>query len=313
MKSKIYLDRLNLQLFAEGAAGGSEGTAGGTTGVTGTAAGSQSGVNGNSSAPATAEGSAQAAAAQGTNADSSGIVDLDAEFEELIKGKYKDQFGKKTKGIVQERLKGTKASLERLEALTPVLEIIAQKHGVDPANVKALYDAVQADDSNFEKEALEKGMSVEHLKALKQVQRERDSLKRQNEMTQREEYRARQYAEWMRQGAALAEIYPNFNLETETQNPKFMSLLRNNVDVRTAYEVTHHDEVMVGAMQYASQKAKEQVANDVIANGARPSENGASAQASAATGVDVSKLSRAELFEYQKKVSRGEHVDFTRR
>ena len=65
MKTKIILDRLNLQLFAEGAAGGSEGNAGGTTGVTGAAAGSQSGVNGNSSAPATAEGSAQAAAAQG--------------------------------------------------------------------------------------------------------------------------------------------------------------------------------------------------------------------------------------------------------
>lgn len=313
METKMYLCRLNLQLFAEGATGGSEGAAGGVSGVMGAVAGPQSGVKGNSSAQATAEGSTQATAAQGQTADPGKAVDLDAEFEELIKGKYKDQFGKKTKGIVQERLKGTKASVERLEALTPLLDLIAQKYGVDPADAKALYEAAQADDSNFEKEALEKGMSVEHLRALKKVEGERDALKRKVELTNREEYQARRYQKWMEQETETKKIHPNFSLETELQNPQFKSLLNNNIDVRTAYEICHHDEIMTAAMDFAAKKAQEQYANNIIANGARPSENGVSAQASAATGVDVSKLSRAEFLEYQRRVSRGEKIDFTNR
>ena len=285
---------LNLQLFAEGAGGGDGGTgAGGATGATATAAVSQTGDN------------APAAGVETVSAE-----DRSAKFEELIKGEYKDLYDAKMQDTIQKRLKGTKETVDKYNALTPTLEMLSKKYGVDAADIEALNKAIQDDDSYYEEEALEKGITVQQLKEIRKMERENADLKRQMEEQNRKENANKLYAQWMEQEKQTKAVYPNFNLRGEMQNPKFVELLRSNIDVRTAYEVLHKDEIIQGAMQFAVNKAEQNFTNKVIANGARPTENGISSQGASLTKSDVSQLSKADLHELQRRVARGEKISF---
>ena len=285
---------LNLQLFAEGAGGGDGGTgAGGATGVNATAAVSQTGDN------------TPAAGVETVSAE-----DRSAKFEELIKGEYKDLYDAKMQDTIQKRLKGTKETVDKYNALTPTLEMLSKKYGVEASDIEALNKAIQDDDSYYEEEALEKGITVQQLKEIRKMERENADLKRQMEEQNRKENANRLYAQWMEQEKQTKAVYPNFNLRGEMQNPKFVELLRSNIDVRTAYEVLHKDEIIHGAMQFAVNKAEQNFANKVIANGARPTENGISSQGASLTKSDVSQLSKADRQDILRRVARGEKISF---
>ena len=190
MEYKLTLIPLDLQAFAEGAGSGASagGTGGaeGATGATATAAVSQTkGVKNNPLANVVygKQESVPAAAGQTETTDADGntaqSVDRNAEFEKLIKGEYKDLYDARMQDTVQKRLKGSKETVEKYEALSPLLEILAKKYGVDPSDSKALTKAIEDDDSYFEEEALEKGMTVQQLKEVRRMERENADLRRQ--------------------------------------------------------------------------------------------------------------------------------------
>ena len=284
---------LDLQLFAEGTGGDGGTGAEGATGVNATAAVSQTGDN------------TPAAGVETVSAE-----DRSAKFEELIKGEYKDLYDAKMQDTIQRRLKGTKETVDKYNALTPTLEMLARKYGVDAADITALNKAIEDDDAYYEEEALEKGITVQQLKEIRKMERENADLKRQMEEQNRKENANRLYAQWMEQEQQTKSVYPNFSLRNEMQNPKFVELLRSNIDVRTAYEVLHKDEIIQGAMQFAVNKAEQNFANKVIANGARPTENGISSQGASLTKSDVSQLSKADRQDILKRVARGEKISF---
>lgn len=62
------------------------------------------------------------------------------------------------------------------------------------------------------------------------------------------------YRRWMEEADAAREIYPQLDLEAELRNPKFVGLLRGKVDIRTAYEAVHMEEILPAAMQYAARR-----------------------------------------------------------
>jgi hypothetical protein len=142
------------------------------------------------------------------------------------------------------------------------------------------------------------------------MERENADLKRQMAEQERHENANKLYAKWMQESDATKAIYPSFNLQAEMQNPRFTDLLRNNVDVRTAYEVIHKDDIIHGAMQFAVNTAEQKLTNKIIANGARPVENGNSSQASTVVKSDVSQLSKADRAEIIRRVQRGEKISF---
>ena len=297
MESKILFQRLNLQLFAEGGAGDGGTVAGGAKGVTEGAANPQ--------------GQVQVTDADGTTAQN---IDRQAEFDKLIKGEYKDLYDAKMQDTIQKRLKGTKETVEKYEALTPTLEMLAQKYGVEAGDINALNKAIEEDDSYYEDEALEKGISVQQLKEIRKMEKENAALKKQMQEQTAKENASKLYASWMDQAEKTKGVYPSFDLNAEMQNPKFVDLLRvPGVDVRTAYELIHKDEIIAGAMQFAAKTVEKKVTDNIIANGARPTENGMSSQSASLTKSDVSQLSKAEILEIQRKVARGERVDLTRR
>lgn len=298
---------LNLQLFAEGGDGGTgaEGTAG--SGVATTPKGVKSNPLADVKYGIQPEESVQNANAQVTD---EGAVDLNAEFEELIKGKYKEQYNAKMSDTVQKRLKGTKEQVAKLESLNPVLEMLGKKYGVDATDAEALIKAVEEDDSYFEEEALELGIPVEHLKQFKKTERENAELKRQMDEISTKENAAKIYQGWLDQAEEAKKFYPSLDLETEMQNPRFVDLLRNNIDVKTAFQVLHQDEIMPAAMQYTAKAVEQKITNNIIANGQRPTENGNSSQSASVIKSDVSQLTKADRQEIIRRVARGEKIKF---
>ena len=93
-------------------------------------------------------------------------------------------------------------------------------------------------------------------------------------------------------------------------NPKFLDLLKANVGVKTAYEVLHKDDIIPAAMQFTAKTVEQKLAKKIMANGARPTENGISSQSSVVTKSDVSQLSKADRQEIIRRVARGEKIRF---
>ena len=301
-----FIPMLSLQLFAEGGAGDG-GTAEGQ-GVTAAAALPQ--TKGEKSNPLAGvkygiqEESAPAAEVQ------TATPDRNAMFEQLIKGEYKDLYDARVQDTIQKRLKSSKETVDKYNALAPTLELLGSKYGVDAGDTEALIKAIQEDDSYYEQEALEKGMTVQQLKEVKKMERENAELKAQMEEAQRQENGKKLYAAWMQQADETKKVYPSFNLEAEMNNPKFLDLLRSNIDVRTAYEVLHKDDIIRGAMQFTAQTVESKLSKKIASNGSRPSENGMSSQSAAVVKSDVSQLSKADRAEIIRRVQRGEKIRF---
>ena len=317
MIKKLLIQRLNLQLLAEGGSGASSGdggTVGGETSVTGANAVSQAkGVKSNPLADVKygiqPKENAQTTDVQEKEA-AVAPVDRNAEFEKLIKGEYKDLYDARMQETIRSRLKGTKETVDKYNALTPTLELLAQKYGVDVNNIEALNKAIQDDDSYFEEEALEKGLTVEQLKEIKAMKRENEELKRQESERKNQENRDRIYAKWMEQAKQAQQFYPSLNISEEAKNPQFLSLLNAGIDVKTAFEVIHKDEMIPAAMQYTAKTVAEKVVNSIRANGSRPVENGMSSQSAATVKRDVSQLTKADRLEIERRVRNGEKISF---
>lgn len=312
MKSESFIPMLSLQIFADGGASaggtGDGGTAQGQ-GVTAGAASQQTGAKGNPLADVKygiqQEESAPAAEVQETT-----TTDPNAEFEKLIKGQYKQQYDQKVQDTIQKRLKGTRETVEKYTALQPVLEILAKKHGVDAGDIDALTKAIEADDSYFEQEAMELGMSVKQLKELRAAQRENADLRRQIQERQKQENAEKIYSTWMQQAEETKKVYPGFDLRAELGNSKFLDLLNSNIDVRTAYEVLHKDDIIPAAMQFAAKTVESKLANKIASGASRPAENGMNSGSAAVVKSDVSQLTKADRQEIIRRVARGEKIRF---
>ena len=312
-KNKYNPFALNLQLFADGGAGdGGTGASEGATGETAVAAVPQTKGSKNPLADVKygiQEDSAQTSTVQET-ADVVETPDRNKEFEKLIKGEYKDLYDAKMQDTIQRRLKSTRETVEKYEALTPTLEMLAKKYGVDAADINALNQAIEEDDSYYEEEALEKGITVQQLKEIRKMERENSELRRQMQEKENRENANRLYQKWMEQAQQAKAVYPSFDLSSEIQNPKFIDLLRANIDVRTAYEVLNNDKIIPAAMQFTAKQVEQKLTNKIVANGARPSENGMSSQSASLTKSDVSQLTKADRQEIARRVARGEKIRF---
>lgn len=312
MLHKYLFPKLDLQLFADGGAGDGGTGAEGAQGVTAAAALPQ--TKGAKNPLADVRYGIQdeeVPAAEEPKATEVAQPDRKARFEEMIKGEFKDLYDERMQNTLSKRLKGLNETAEKYNSLSPTLELLAKKYGIkDSSDIEALNKAISDDDSYFEEEAMEKGISVEQLKEIRKMERENAELKRQMQEQEQHENANRLYAAWMDQAENARQTYPSFDLKSEMANPRFVDLLRSNIDVKTAYEVIHKDEIIPAAMQFAAQQVEQKVANKIKAGGARPSENGMSSQSAAVVKSDVSQLSKEDRAEIIRRVQRGERIRF---
>lgn len=303
---------MNLQLFAEGGApsgdGGGEGT-----GVTAQAAAVQTkGAKSNPLANVVYGKQKESAPAAEVQKDAAPKeepkVDLDAEFEELIKGKYKDQYGKRVQNTVQQRLKGAKETEDRLTAMNPLMDLLSARYGVKADDTEGLIKALEGDDAFFEQAAQEHNMEAKEYREMLQLKGENNRWRTQQEKQFQQEQVNKQYAAWEQQAEEARKLYPNLDLNVESQNPQFRSLLMSGIDVKTAYKVLHDDEITTQLLQHQAKEVEQKLSNKIAAGNARPAENGASGQSAAVVKTDPSKWTKADREEVRRRAARGERI-----
>ena len=327
---------LNLQLFAgEGAGdGGGEGAA---TGAESADAGHQRllelGVpadkirknrayklNTPAPKPATAEQSPgqetkpeQAAAAENPTEEQKTDAPSRMSWEEIMAD---PEYNKQMQAVIQARLRTAKGAEETLGKLTPALEVLARQYGQDPNNpdYEALALAINNDQSFYEDKALEMGVDV--ATARKMDQQERDTVRQQREQERTLEQQKFQnhIMKLEQQGQAMKQVFPNFDLRTELQNPTFARMTSPNVgiSVEDAYYAVHRKDLQSAAMQVTAQTVAKKISNDIQSGNRRPSEAGTSGQAPSVTTFDYSKASpeqRAAFKQYlRSEAAKGRKV-----
>lgn len=308
-----FLFPMNLQLFAEGGApsgdGGGEGT-----GVTAPAAGVQTkGAKSNPLANVVYGKQKESAPAAEVQKEAqpteTPTVDRHAQFDAMVKGDYKEAFDKRVQDIVQKRLKGAKETEDRLTAMNPLMDMLSARYGVQADDTAGLIKALEADDDFLEKAASEHDMDVKQYRKMLTLERDNARLKAQNEEQVKREQMDKQYAIWEQQAEQAKALYPNLDLNVESQNPQFRQLLFAGIDVGTAYMVTHKDDVIAGAMQHTAKTVEQKLANKIAAGNSRPTENGTSGQSAVVIKTDPSKWTRADREEVRRRVARGEKIN----
>lgn len=272
----------DLQLFADGAAA-AEGS--GTDGVASVTTGTE-----------------VAAVTEGTEAPKA-----EESFEDLIKGKYKADFDKRMQAAIKKRVGDTKAMEAENAKMREALSIAQQRYGTKDGDWDALTNALLEDDKYLEQEAYEKGIDKDTLRTMKRMEHENEQLKRNQAELERQARQEQAYQKLLQEQAEVTQIYPNFNLDVEVLNPQFESLVRNGIDLKTAYEVVHHNEILPQAMKFAADKTKSDISR-AIQSGSRPAELSAGQIDSPAGKVEVSKLSREQRDEINRRVMSGERI-----
>ncbi len=295
-----------LQLFAEGSGDG-----GAATGASAPAAGEQGSTAGKVVYGVQDSVEADPAGAAVTQPQEVSPEARKAQFEALIRGEYKDLYDERMQDTIQKRLKSSKETVDKYNAMAPMLEMLAKKYGVkDAGDVQALTSAIEEDDTFYEEEALKEGIPVDQLKQIRKMERENASLRAAMEQQQQQEQVNATIAQWMEQGQAAKQVYTQFDMDAEMQNPQFLGLLQAGVDVKSAYEVIHKDEIIGSAMQFAAKTAEQKVASSIAAGRGRPSENGNKSQGGVIVKSDVSKLTRADREEIIRQVRNGAKIRF---
>lgn len=301
--------KLNLKMF-DGAGGASSGTGDGTgTATSGVNEGTSSGANNGKDLSKVVYGK-QPAVAENTSSDTQD--DAQSRYNEYRNGEGKDFINKEIENAVKRRFKDHSELKKSNGKMQSVMNAVAMKYGIDPTDTDGILKAVAEDESYYETAADEAGMSVEQYKKMKQLEAENAQLQAiRQEEDRRKEFDAK-YAEWSMQADFARNEYPNLDLNTEMQNKDFFGLLTRGIDVKTAYQVIHQDEIVQSAISTATQRTaqavQQQTVNNIRSKGLRPDESAGSSQAGFTFKADPHKWTKADREEIAKRVARGEKI-----
>lgn len=231
-------------------------------------------------------------------------------FEQLIKGKYKEEYDKSVQNILQRRYRSARALEEAQQKTAPILQALADKYGVEADDIDSILERLQEDNSLYEEKAMEAGMSVDQYRKLAVTERENRMLKERQAAAAREAESRRVFNGWVKEAEGMKETYPNLDFEEEMRNQDVTDLLSRGVPFKTAYEVAHHDEIMQGTIQYAVEHTRKATAENIRNRQSRPVENGMSARGAAPIKRDVSKLTKEDRAEIIRRAQNGELIRF---
>ncbi len=260
---------------------------------------------GNIAKAANSAESKQPASGQATDA-----ADKNAAFEALIRGEYKDQFSARAQNIINQRFKETKQLEAKSRSADALMQRLAQRYGVNASDTAAILKAAEADDSYTEKVANERGLSVDEMRRVKQLESENAQLRSTAQQRSAKDAAQKLYQTWVSDGEKLKTVYPEFDFKTELKNAEFSKLIKSGVPLRKAYETSHLEQILGGAMQYTADQVAKGMAARIADRSARPAENGTTPHAGAVVKPDVASLSRADREEIERRVMRGEKILF---
>lgn len=210
-----------------------------------------------------------------------------ATFAERMKADpaFKQEASQYIEGIVKERLKNSKQAESTLSTLQPALERLAQRYGADAGDPAALAESILNDDAQYEQEALEQGLPIETVKELDRLKREGEELKAQREEAAMMAAMQGRAMELRGQEADLQQLFPNFTMESEMNNPLFVNLafspnlVQHGMTLKNAFYALYGEELVAKGAQMGKQQGALSVTQSIRSNARRPSENGMSGAA----------------------------------
>ncbi len=235
---------------------------------------------------------------------------MKAEFEKLIKGDYKEFYEERVKENLNRRFRENAKIKRQNDENREIVEMLYDRYNLDIGDVRALKQALDGDDAYLAAEADKRGISIENYKYIKKLENDnRRFAKMQMQQNARE--RANETVEkWYTESMKLKESYPDFDIFSEAKNPSFVSLIQSGIDVRTAYEAVHHNDIVRAAQENAAREAEIKVAQSIRQKASRPAENGLSSRSSAIFANGVSSLTREEREDIARRAARGERISF---
>lgn len=301
---------LNLQLFADAGAAGAA-----TTGESGGDAGQARNPDGlkDRLAKAKAAVEAESAAAVTTpTADTTQDATEQAEpsFDELIKGKYKDDYDKRVQDAIAKRFKNHKALKDTVSKASPILEALAGRYGKEATDLDGIMQSMDEDVSFFNDYALEHGISVEEAKRIYKLERDNRMMLREKQQAQHEEETRQKFAVLTQAAEKTKQIFPQFDLAVEMQNPEFAKLIINNIDPTTAYKAVHHDDIITASVQMATKQAAAAVQQTKAANQERPAEGALSNQATATFDSNPRNMTPEQRADALRRIRAGGKLPF---
>lgn len=246
--------------------------------------------------------------AQGQGSKDSGADDLNKEFEDLIKGKFKDVYSQRVQDTISQRFKNQKDLSAQIDSYNSALAPLFDHYGVDAGDIDSLTEAIKDDDALYEEEAADRGLSVDDLRYIKELEAEQERNARLQEQMEAEQQSQAQYNAWMDEAKGLEADYPGFDLREEVQNEDFLQLLDLGWKMEDAYKAIHADDLLANAVGTAHHAAQKAVTDNIRARGMRPAENGLGAKAGVVIKDDPSKYTDDDIKEIIARVQRGEKI-----
>ena len=322
------MNEMDLQLFSEGGDGGAAGEAGGSEGSAaeirigdvlpdGTVVDENlaSSMRENADmyrdlykpAQAQAQGNGQA-----QNAQQAGKEPDEPTEEEWAEAKkrFSKFYGRDVHATVNDRFKNQTDATRKLSEQQQVLDrqeklLQAIMKNTGTNSIDELEEQVL--DEALEEEAGERDMTVEQLKAMKELEAENQRMKLAEERNRNDAH----INGLIQQAEALKQVYPGFDLLKEMENPKFRNATSPTVGmtVEEAYLAIHGKELQAQIMAYGVQAGKEQTAQAIQANARRPVEGANRGGRSGGTSTpNMGNMTEEEYDSIRNRTMQGEHV-----
>lgn len=236
-------------------------------------------------------------------------------FDDLIKGRFAKEYGEHVRQAVQERFKTREAQDKRYEQAMNTLLTVAPMFGINAENADGLdldqlSKAISDDDRMYEQEALEKGVPTSTLKHIKQLEQREKQRQLEERRSLEQETLRNHITELRAQEAELKKEFPDFDLNTEAQNPAFARMTGpgGGLTLRQAYMAIHGDELLKRGQNQAVTETKRAVSQAIQAGAMRPTENGLMQQNGGAPTRDPHTYTREERAAIRRRVMAGETV-----
>lgn len=210
---------------------------------------------------------------------------------------YKEQFDKAANGIVRARLGEANNAVAAMKSLTPMLEVLARKYGMDMKNIDydALCKSVSNEDEFYEEKAMEMGTDVATARAADQ--RERDETRQQEEQARAATQQAidSHIAALRQQEVELKKTFPNFSLDEELKDPRFVRMTApgGGWSLEDAFYAVHRKEIQAASAQVVAQRTAQSISQSIQAGQMRPQER----RNTQTTVNDFNKMSHADIKE----------------
>ena len=231
-------------------------------------------------------------------------------FNDMINGDFRDLFDARMQKAIKERVGEVKQLQQQLQQQNDVIGLVAKKYGISTDKMGDIREALESDDVFWEEAAADQGMTVDSYKKMVKLEAENEALHKAREDAERKNQKDAVCQKWDREAEELKRMYPQFDLQSEIQDKRFLDLMGAGIDMRTIYETLHHDEILPALMQQTAKAATKQQAAAARSGQMRPAENGMSSRPAAQTVKDPAKMTKEERQEYARRAARWEIITF---